>query len=69
MVDYNKNNANKFKKEMYGLQLFGQYAMLGVENKNGMWYKINPRVLYAGTNGHFEEFTKLLSSDFSIRKK
>lgn len=54
---------------MYGLQLFGQYAMLGVENKNGMWYKINPRVLYAGTNGHFEEFTKLLSSDFSIRKK
>lgn len=69
VVGYSTDKPTRFKKEMYGLQLFGQYAMLGIENKNGMWYKINPRVLYAGTSGHFEEFTKLICSDFSISRK
>lgn len=68
IVGYNPKNSGRLKKDMYELHLFGQYAILGIENKNGMWFKINPRVLYAGTGSHLEEFKNLLCTDFSISK-
>lgn len=68
VIGYNPKNSGRLKKDMYDLHLFGQYAILGIENKNGMWFKINPRVLYAGTGGHLEEFKTLLCTDFSISK-
>lgn len=68
VVGYNSKNSGRLKKDMYELHLFGQYAILGIENKNGMWFKINPRVLYAGTGSHLEEFKTLLCTDFSISK-
>lgn len=66
VVGYSVSNAKKFEKEILKLQLFGQYAMLGIKNANGMWYKINPRVLYAGTGNHIDDLKQLLSTDFSI---
>lgn len=63
----NSQNANRIKKELYKLQVFNQYAMLGVENANGMWYKINPKVSYGGTGGHLNEFIELLGADFRIK--
>lgn len=67
IIGYNIQNANRLKKELYQLKVFDQYAMLGVEGANGMWYKINPRIIYGGTSGHLNELINLISADFSIK--
>lgn len=67
IVGYNSQNSSKFKREMYQLKIFNQYAMLGIECGKGIWYKVNPRLLYAGTNGHLNEFVELLNNDFKMK--
>lgn len=68
IIGYSVPNAKKFEKDMLKLQLFNQYAMLGIINGSGTWYKINPRVLYSGIDSHLDELKNLLSTDFSISK-
>lgn len=34
-----------------------------------MWFKVNPVVYYGGTDGHIEEFKRMLSVDFKIKRK
>lgn len=68
IVGYSIPNAKKFEKDMLKLQLFNQYAMLGIINGKGVWYKINPRILYSGTTSHLDELKALLSTDFSVAK-
>lgn len=65
-VGYNLKNSGRFKNEMYKLKVFGQYAIKGIEGENGMWFKINPRILYAGTEDHQKELEELLFADFII---
>lgn len=66
VVGYNPKNSGRFEKEILQLQLFGEYAMLGIKCGSGMWYKMNPRLLYAGTGNHIDEFKKLLCTDFKV---
>lgn len=66
-VGYTSHNAKKFEKEMLKLQLFGEYAMVGIINGKGVWYKLNPKVTYAGTLDNLEEFYNLLSTDFKVK--
>lgn len=67
VIGYDEKNASRFKREMYKLKVFDQYAMLGIESLNGKWYKINPRVLYAGNEESINSFMDLLSNDFRIK--
>lgn len=71
LVGYNTKNSKRFESEMLQLQMnlngVTQYAILGIKNGKGMWYKVNPRVLYAGTKDNMEELYKLLSTDFRIK--
>lgn len=67
LVGYSTSNAKKFEREMLKLRLFDQYAILGIKNGGGMWYKVNPRILYAGAGRHLDEFKELLSTDFGIK--
>ena len=68
VVGYDTTKSSRFLNEMLKLQLFDQYAILGIRNAKGTWYKINPRIVYAGTSGHLEEFKELLATDFSVNK-
>lgn len=68
VVGYDVSNAKKFEKELLKLHMFNQYAILGIINGKGTWYKINPRVLYAGSGDNLEEFKNLISTDFSVYK-
>lgn len=66
VVGYNPKNSGRFERDILQLQLFGEYAMLGIKNGKGVWYKINPRLLYAGTGTHIDEFKRLLATDFKV---
>lgn len=63
---YKGKNQDKFKKDMYKLKIFNQYVMKGIEGATGMWFKINPRICYGGTEGHMEQLEELLIADFCI---
>ena len=67
VVGYNPKNSRRFEREMLQLQLFNQYAIVGVKCGSGIWYKINPRILYAGSKKYIDELLNLLSTDFSIK--
>lgn len=66
IIGYAQNNLKKLEKELLKLKVFDQYAFLGIINANGVWYKINPRVLYSGTGECLKEFLDLVATDFSI---
>ena len=67
LVGVDKTNMSRWKRDMYKLEIFGCPVIKGIEGKYGMWFKVNPRVMYGGTEGHMEELDKLLCSDFSIK--
>ena len=69
IVGYDKTSSKKLERELLKLQLFDEHSILGILTEDGTWYKVNPKVSYAGTNGCLDEFYKLLSTDFRIKVK
>ena len=67
VVGYDKTSGKKLEKELLKLQLFGEYSVLGIITGDGVWYKMNPKISYAGTSGCLEDFYNLLSTDFRIK--
>lgn len=68
-VGYNKNQATRLKKELYSLRVFDEFAFVGVESEYGMWFKINPRIIYAGRSKNIDGLNRLieaLNKDFRV---
>lgn len=59
-------NPKRIKNELYKLRVFNQYAIKGIDGVNGMWFKINPRISYAGKTEYNDALMELLCSDFTI---
>lgn len=66
IVGYDISNAKRLERDLYNLQVYEKLVILGVQNAKGIWYKVNPRVYYGGTDGHLDVFIKLLATDFDI---
>lgn len=66
-VGYDKTSGKKFEKELLKLKLLEEYSILGIITGDGVWYKMNPKVSYAGTSGCLDDFYNLLSTDFRVK--
>ena len=68
-IGYDITHAKKLEKELLKLKVFEQHAFLGIITEDGVWYKVNPRIMYAGTGECLDEFVKLISTDFRVKVK
>lgn len=66
LVGYNPNQSVRLKTDLYKTRLYGTRVIVGVENENGMWFKVNPRVFYKGRSRDMDQLNELLTVDFKM---